>query len=88
MADNMWDFGFTAVDEEELYAVQQAEEKIQEATISASTAQERLNQLYNAVLPLLNNLKLKPEKPYLYWPDRVQKVEKFEDFINSIYHGE
>ena len=87
MSDN-WDFGFTAVDEEELYAVQQAEEKIQEATISASTAQERLNQLYNAVLPLLNNLKLKPEKPYLYWPDRVQKVEKFEDFINSIYHGE
>lgn len=86
--DNLFDFGFTAVDEEELQAVQQAEVKIQEAATTASSAQERLNTLYNAVLPLLKNLKMKPEKPYLYWPDRVEKVEQFEDYINKIYLGE
>ena len=86
--DNLFDFGFTAVDEEELQAVQQAEEKIQEATVSASSVQERLDKLYNAVIPLLKNLKMKPEKPYLHWPDRVEKVEQFEKYIHTIYNGD
>lgn len=88
MADDLFDFGFTAVDEDELQAVQQAEVKIQEVTSTASTVQDRLNALYNAVVPLLNNLKMKPEKPYLYWPDRVEKVEQFEDYLYKIYNGE
>lgn len=86
--DNLFDFGFTAVDEDELQAVQQAETIVQEATLNASSAQERLNQLYNAIMPLVKNLKMKPEKPYLYWPDRVERVEQFEDYIHKIYNGE
>jgi len=88
MADDLFDFGFTAVDEDELQAVQQAEVKIQEVTSTVSTVQDRMNALYNAVVPLLNNLKMKPEKPYLYWPDRVEKVEQFEDYLYKIYKGE
>lgn len=80
-----FDFGFTAVDEEELQAVQQTTEQLTQATSAAETTQERLDKLYNAITPLLNNLKQNPEKEYIYWPNRLQKVEEFEDFIQNIY---
>lgn len=75
-----FDFGFTAVDEHELTVVQEAEKAVQEA----GTYEDKLNRLYNAVLPLLSNLKANPEKDYIYWPNRVEKVDQFEDMINGI----
>ena len=76
----MFDFGFTAVDESELEAVQSV-------TASASSTEERLNSLYNAIVPLLNNLKKNPEKDYILWPNRLAKVEEFEDHLQEIYKG-
>jgi hypothetical protein len=40
--------------------------------------------LYNAILPLLSNLKKNPEKDYIHWPNRTDKVEAFEDMISKI----
>ena len=80
MSDFDFDFGFTAVDEHELDAVQQA----QKVAVEAEGTADRLNQLYNAILPLLSNLKANPEKDYIYWPNRVEKVEQFEDMIRKI----
>ena len=77
---DMFDFGFTAVDESELDAVQ-------ETAKAASSVEERLDKLYNAIVPLLNNLKKNPEKDYILWPNRLAKVEEFEDVINQIYKG-
>jgi hypothetical protein len=77
---DMFDFGFTAVDENELEAVQTV-------TASASSTEERLNGLYNAIIPLLNNLKKNPEKDYILWPNRLAKVEEFEDHLQKIYKG-
>lgn len=79
MAD-LFDFGFTAVDEDELEAVQKV-------NAVAGNAEEKLHQLYNAVIPLLNNLKKNPEKDYILWPDRLTKVEAFEDHLQKIYKG-
>jgi len=77
---DMFDFGFTAVDEDELEAVQKV-------SATASSAEERLNNLYNAIVPLLNNLKANPEKDYILWPNRLSKVEEFEDHLQKIYKG-
>jgi len=85
MADDFFDFGFTAVDESELEAVQKA---TTQATVVASTAdatQAKLDKLYNSITPLLNNLKANPEKEYILWPNRVEKVEQFEDILYKIY---
>ena len=82
---DIFDFGFTAVDEQELDAVQQAEQTIQATSAEASSAQERLERLFNAIQPLLTNLKKNPEKDYIYWPNRLSKVEQFEDLIQGIY---
>lgn len=76
MAD--FDFGFTLVDEEELDSVQQL-------STSTDQTQAKLDRLYNAIAPLLNNLKANPEKEYIKWPDRIAKVEAFEEHLLQIY---
>ena len=85
MSDDFFDFGFTAVDEHELEAVQKVNKKAEASQTEASSAQERLDKLYNAITPLLNNLKKNPEKEYILWPNRLEKVEQFEDHIQKIY---
>ena len=85
MADDLFDFGFTAVDEDELEAVQKVTQKAAAVESTATTTQEKLDKLYNAVIPLLNNLKENPEKEYILWPNRLTKVEAFEDHLQKIY---
>ncbi len=85
MNDDFFDFGFTAVDEEELEAVQKINKKAEASKTEASSAQTKLDKLYNAITPLLNNLKKNPEKEYILWPNRLEKVEQFEDHIQKIY---
>ena len=82
---DFFDFGFTAVDEDELEAVQKVTKKAEASQTEASSAQEKLDKLYNAITPLLNNLKMNPEKEYILWPNRLEKVEQFEDHIQKIY---
>ena len=81
---DLFDFGFTAVTEEELESTQTAKA----AEANAAGTSERLDKLYNAVIPLLTNLKKNPEKEYILWPNRLSKVEEFETLITKIYRGE
>ena len=83
MNNELFDFGFTIVDEQELEAVQQVEQ----LTSTASQNQERLDRLYNALQPLLANLKCNTEKDYILWPNRLDKIEQFEEYILEIYQG-
>lgn len=83
----IFDFGFTAVTEEELEAVQKATSTAAAVESSASEVKERLDKLFNAIQPLLTNLKANPEKEYILWPNRLEKVEQFEDYIQGIYNG-
>jgi len=85
MSDDFFDFGFTAVDEDELQAVQDAQKAKGDVEVQANTTQEKLDKLYNAMTPLLNNLKKNPEKDYILWPDRLSKVEQFETHLQRIY---
>ena len=80
MTDDIFDFGFTAVTEEELDAVKTA-------TASAGNESAKLDNLYNAIIPLLNNLKKNPEKDYILWPNRLEKVEQFETMLTKIYRA-
>ena len=85
MSDDLFDFGFTAVDETELQSYQQAEKKVEETTEIAKTTQDKIDKLYNSIQPLLNNLKKNPEKEYILWPNRLEKVEAFETHLQNIY---
>lgn len=92
MSKDIFDFGFTAVDETELEAVQQAQDIANETSSTVSELEERVKELeaksdklLGAIQPLLNNLKANPEKEYIYWPNRIEKVEKFEEHLLNIY---
>tara|TARA_B100001250_G_C19808014_1_gene794324 strand:- start:1374 stop:1637 length:264 start_codon:yes stop_codon:yes gene_type:complete len=87
MTNDIFDFGFTAVDETELEAVQTATKKADTVATTADKTKSKLDDLYNAITPLLNNLKKNPEKEYILWPDRLAKVEAFETHLQKIYKG-
>jgi len=79
-----FDFGFTAVDENELEVVQHAQHVANENSTTVGELEDKLNRLYNAIQPLLSNLKKNPEKEYILWPNRTEKIEQFEDLIRKI----
>ena len=87
MNDFDFDFGFTAVDEDELKTVQHTVALANDAEQLALTTQERLDKLYNTITPLLTNLKANPEREYILWPDRTAKIELFEQKLLDIYEG-
>jgi len=80
-----FDFGFSVVDEKELEAVTTATSKVAEASGTAVAVQTKMDKMYNAVIPLLNNLQKNPEKEYIFWPDRHNKVEQFRDKLTILY---
>lgn len=85
--DDMFDFGFTAVTEDELATVEISKKIADESVATAEELQARLDKLYNAIIPLLNNLKKNPEKDYILWPNRLAKVEEFETYLQNIYQN-
>ena len=87
MSEEIFDFGFTLVDEDELDTVQEIEQKVSESSTTAEQTQDKLDKLFSAIQPLLNNLKANPEKELIKWPNRLEKIETFEDHIQKIYKG-
>jgi len=97
--DGMMDFGFTLVDEDELDAVQSAQEKLSTAQekVSESISEitetqseleettEKLNKMYQMIQPLLMNLAQDPEKEYILWPERVEKIKQFKEMVDAVY---
>ena len=98
--NNEWDFGFTATTVEELDFIQQEKvehkettdqlsKKIEKLTASDSVNEHKLQELYNAIMPLLTNLEKDADtKAYLYWPERKEKIEAFRQHLKRIYEGE
>jgi hypothetical protein len=78
--DDLFDFGFTAVSEDEL-------ETVQASIANQVSSLERLEKMYKSILPLLDNLEKNPEKDYIYWPDRTKKIDEFRKRLNNIYNG-
>lgn len=78
---DLFDFGFTVVDESELDISKSYENK-------AIKEQTKVREMYNAIMPLLNNLKSNPDKDYIKWPNRTGKIEAFEKHLIDIMEGE
>lgn len=85
MSEPIFDFGFTTVDESELNIYQKAQQSAAESAQAINETQEKIDSLYNAIQPLLNNLKANPEKEYILWPNRLKKIEEFETYLQGIY---
>ena len=79
-----FDFGFTAVNEEELDAVQSVNAQVEATAGDLEKMQQKLLTLRNAIEPLLKNLEANPEKAYIHWPDRPAKVKAFRTHLDKI----
>lgn len=88
-----FDFGFSAVSEDDLKAMerelqQQVAAKDTELEAVARTYEEKLNTLYQMIMPLLNNLaKDDDSKEYIHWPDRQKKMKAFIVKVNQLMNG-
>jgi sensor domain CHASE-containing protein len=83
-----FDWGFTAVNLAELEIYQEQASKLQESGQESADLQERLTAVYNAIQPLLTNLKANPERDYILWTDRASKIEAFSNHLTKLYRGE
>jgi len=94
MTPDMFDFGFTAVNADELDIAQSASQTADELTLARekltklddelTVASEKLRKLEAAIHPLLDNLAKNPEKDYIFWPKRQEKISQFRSFIGEI----
>jgi hypothetical protein len=50
--------------------------------------QTKAETIYNMVLPLLSNLKSNPEKDYIHWPNRTEKIEEFQQKLLDVLTSE
>ena len=80
-----FDFGFSIVDEDELSAVTSVKAEVVAATdtskqwkAQADEWKAKTNAIYNAIIPLLNNLQANEDKEYIYWPNRSVKIDSFK----------
>lgn len=81
---DVFDFGFTAMNEDELDAVQTVAAQVEATTTEVEKLQTKLTTLRNAIEPLLKNLEANPEKAYIHWPDRTSKVKAFRAHLDKI----
>ena len=81
------DFGFSAVTLDELEVIQETNSKLEESDAESTELRRRLDAVYAAVQPLLNNLKNDPSKDYIYWPQRMEKIEAFSDHLDALFSG-
>lgn len=83
------DFGFSAVSEDELKAIENKSKEdssnaLAELQNMSMMYEQKLEALYRLIMPLLVNLQKNPEKEYVYWPQRVEKVKEFIKKIDDI----
>ncbi len=88
---NYNDFGFTAVDSDDLIKL---DEKVSKTAASSEENQElvdvlstKLTKLDEFIRPLLENIAKDSDKDYIYWPNRIDIVRKQIDYLNSIIEG-
>lgn len=45
---------------------------------------EKLQSMYDAIIPLLKNLSKNPNQDYIKWPNRIEKIGEFKQKLDSI----
>jgi hypothetical protein len=86
--EEILDFGFYAVSEDELEVVQIANKQSEQLTAQLETVDNKAELLYAAIMPLIKNLKANPEKDYIFWPNRTEKLDAFVERLQKIHNGD
>jgi len=98
-----FDFGFTAVDAEELglaatpptppapqvqphelLEIKTKLDQIQSGAVTREECRAKLQAVEKLIVPLLTNLMKNPDKPYIKWDNRVERLAAQIDKITAI----
>lgn len=71
------DFGFTFTTEEQMFREGGLVDEKDELTT-------RLQKMYDAIIPLLNNLNRNPDQEIIKWPNRTKKINDFKVKLDNI----
>ena len=77
------DFGFTAMTFDDISAVLEQSKNAEINTVEENY-KNKIETLKKMILALLNNLAANPEKEYIYWPNRVEKIKEQIEKVNKI----
>lgn len=85
------DFGFSLLDEGEMRQAEarlasqlsQKQLSIEELTQVCAELENKLITVKRMIEPLLNNLSKDPEKHYLLWPNRAEKIASFKKRLDE-----
>jgi archaellum component FlaC len=77
------DFGFTAMTFDDISAILE-ESKNAEINTVEEQYKNKIETLKKMILALLNNLASNPEKEYIYWPNRVEKIKEQIEKVKKI----
>lgn len=87
-----FDFGFSAVSEEELKKLTGSEQETEELSklldeqaTNAELYKDTVVQIQEMITPLINNLMLNPNKNYIYWPNRIDKMKVFKAELDKLF---
>ena len=87
-----FDFGFSAVDEDELKKLTGSEQETEELSklldeqaTNAELYKDTVVQIQAMITPLINNLMLNPNKNYIYWPNRIDKMKVFKAELDKLF---
>jgi len=53
----------------------------------AEKHKDKAQQMYDMIMPLLNNLKKNPDKPNIVWPNREKKIDEFIKKLDDVLNG-
>jgi hypothetical protein len=78
------DFGFSLVSEDELKEYEnKLIKEVEQKHGQVQQYNDKLQGVRNLVMPLLNNLMANPDKHYIYWPNRTEKIQQFIKRLDS-----
>jgi hypothetical protein len=87
--NDTFDFGFTAVDEEALdnskNVIEDLSANNENLVSEVEFYKQNMEGLRNLIMPLLNNLMKNPEKDYIHWPDREEKIKAFIEKLDNYF---
>lgn len=93
-----FDFGFSFIDDEieevkqtaasSEAAAQDLETQLSNLMNEKIDLDARIERLYSAIEPFLDNLCKSPEKSTIFWPDRVVKIQNYKAKLKAIAEGE
>lgn len=80
-----FDFGFSAMSEDELKKTEnELKNQVTSTSESLNASQDKLARLVGMIVPFLNKLKEHPDKSYIYWPNRTEKIDQFIRMIKDV----